>query len=87
LFGFVKLEEIINESHSKYKRTELPEDLITAESVLKQHMNERENVMKLISFTSSEGDEIVFRVRQQVIVSFIKRVLFLFWIISNLFFI
>jgi hypothetical protein len=62
----VKLEEIIDESHSKYKRTELPEDLITAENVLKQHINEKDNVMKLISFTSSEGDEIVFRVRQQV---------------------
>jgi hypothetical protein len=35
--------------------------------MLKQHLSERENVIKLVNFTSGEGDEIVYRIRQQVI--------------------
>jgi hypothetical protein len=33
--------------------------------MLKQHLSEKESVMKLISFTAGEGDDIVTRVRQQ----------------------
>lgn len=38
---------------------------MAAETMLKQHFNERENVTKLINFTTGEGEEIVVRVRQQ----------------------
>lgn len=61
------MNEIISESEKKYQDTKVPEDLITAETMLKQHFSEKENLIKLINFTSGEGDEIVYRVRQQVI--------------------
>ncbi len=60
------MDEFINECQSKYQRTDLPDDLVTAETMLKDHLSEKENIIKLLNFTSGEGDEIVYRIRQQV---------------------
>ena len=64
--NYHRLEEIITQSEQKCMITDLPNDLIVAENMLKEHIIERENVVKLLNFTSGEGDEIVYRVRQQV---------------------
>jgi hypothetical protein len=62
----MQLDEYISECQTKYL-SQLPDDLITAETVLKQHICEKEHVIKLLNFTSGEGDEIVYRIRQQVL--------------------
>lgn len=64
--NYHKLEEIITESEQKCSNSDLPNDITTAENMLKQHVLEREHVIKLLNFTSGEGDEIVYRVRRQV---------------------
>lgn len=68
--NYHKLEGMITQSEQKCMSSKLPEDLITAETMLKQHIVEKESVLKLLNFTSGEGEEIVYRVRQQV--SFLK---------------
>lgn len=61
-----KLEEIISECERKYSSARPGEDLNTAETSLRQHLSEKEKIVKLVNFTSSEGEEILHRVRREV---------------------
>ena len=63
-----KLDELITESGNKYKGSPLPNDLLSAETLLRQHFNERENIRKLVNFTSGEGNEIINKAKQHVII-------------------
>ena len=42
-------------------------DLVTVENQFKKHLSEKEQITKLINFTSGEGEEIIAKNRQQVI--------------------
>ena len=64
--NFHKLDEMINQAEKKYNESPLPShDLTEIENMLKQHYAEKDTFTKVFNFTSTEGDEIISRVRQQ----------------------
>ena len=51
---------------TKYKTIQsASEDLIEIESLLKQHMTEREHVLKLVNFTLGEGEDLVTKIAKE----------------------
>ena len=63
----LKLSEVFKDTEKRYSTTIITsEDLVEVESMLKQHLQEKDEVQKLINFTLGEGEEIVNRMRQQV---------------------
>lgn len=64
--NFHKLDEMIKQAEKKFNESPLPShDLNEIENMLKQHFAERETFIKVFNFTSTEGDDIISRVRQQ----------------------
>lgn len=57
---------MIHESESNYEKLSMTDDLPTMETILKQHIADKQNIIKLANFTSSEGEEIIQRVRLNV---------------------
>lgn len=58
---------MIRDSAIRYRKLAfVSEDVASTETLLKQHILEKENLIKLINFTSSEGEEIIQRLRLNV---------------------
>ena len=61
------MDELIKSTEAAYAAEELPKDVTAAQTALRQHNDGRHKLHQLINYTSDEADQIIIRVRQQVI--------------------
>lgn len=60
------MDNVITEAEKSYTTNKVGNDLVTVENQFKKHMYEKEQITKLINFSSGEGEEIIAKNRQQV---------------------
>lgn len=65
-FDLFQLDKLIDKTEKDFMESELPTDLVHAESMLEVHKRKRHEIAQLINFTADEGEQIVVRVRQTV---------------------
>jgi len=63
----LQLDELIKSTEAAYANEEMPKEVSAAQTALRQHNDARNKLQQLIDFTSDEADQIIIRVRQQVI--------------------
>lgn len=69
-YWLFQLDELIKSTETAYASEEMPKDVSAAQTALRQHNDARSKLQQLIDFTSDEADQIVIRVRQQVIYTY-----------------
>jgi len=60
------LDELINSTEAAYASEQMPKDVTSAQTALRQHNDARNKLQQLIDYQSDEADQIIVRVRQQV---------------------
>ena len=61
--NYSRVEETLAKSRERY--AQLPNDLLNAETMLKELIAEKESILKLLKFTSGEGKELIRKIGDQ----------------------
>lgn len=63
--SYSRVEEMLAQTKERYTSAQLPNDLLNAETMLKELMSEKESILKLLKFTSGEGKELIRKIGDQ----------------------
>lgn len=63
--SYSRVEEMLTQIRERYTSAQLPNDLLNAETMLKELVSEKESILKLLKFTSGEGKELIRKIGDQ----------------------